>query len=154
MLSHAINYARYRLSRSFLLPYSFKWIGLGFFVLALIVGALTKYRVDYLLGFNPAIIHLFARSVAISSIFCIVVSSEKVEDEILRSIRLKAFIISAIWPVFYLAWMPLADLAGGEKSDMDPYVITVTSMLFYLVAFYIQRLRLKLKKGDEKHDQS
>jgi TRAP-type C4-dicarboxylate transport system permease small subunit len=122
----------------YLLPYYFKFIGLGFFTLAFIG--------QWLAGYSYFLLFLI---IAFFGLFLIASAKEKVEDEWVEHIRLRGLQSAVFFQVIFILVFSLADkfyVNGLANLPIPAIFAGMFFILVYLGVFYYQLYR-------ENHDQ-
>jgi len=141
-----------------LLPYKFKWIGMGLVLIGLVFAVLnfrfnvrieipvfsvvstfvkTRFFVFSRTNFTDELILLFM----IPGFLCIVFSKEKTEDAQLDIIRAKSLAIALIANSLFLLFSVLFIFGSSFMAVIIVNLISI--FLFYLVVFNILKKRLK-----------
>ncbi|WP_029903406.1 hypothetical protein [Prevotella sp. 10(H)] len=126
-----------------LFPHYFKYIGIAlcfinpvsfFFLLN------TVFK-----GVDIDLIKFFSFSLLTLGLSFIAFARERVEDEMMVSIRLQAIVFAFIFSVFYFSFMkPLMSfLLEGTISQVNSNGIISTMLVAYILIFYFLKWRLK-----------
>ena len=140
--------------RQWNLPHKFKRIGLIFMICAMITSISLKQLSAPFIVNNLNLLITILKDIFIIALLTVCISKQKVEDDLIRAIRLKSFMIVVMGQVFFIAFMKLLDAVSKDLlTNYDPYVIIVNMLLFYLITFYIlRRINFKNHKINEKFD--
>ncbi|WP_430408380.1 hypothetical protein [Kordia sp.] len=136
---------RFEKFKKFGLPNSFKKIGIALIVFAFLFLIIRKILdIDIALGFK----FIFKRATLVG-LLMIAISKEKVEDEMIRTIRGQAFSMAFIAGVVYTLIQPLINyiVSFFIEKDKDPltdvgdFQILWFMLTMYLVFFYMIKKR-------------
>lgn len=119
---------------NFLFPRVFKWVGVLMFVCG-VVGHLV-------FGFYYFLLFM---ALALLGLFIIASSKEKVEDEMIQSIRLRSMQAAVFVQVLFILLFSLMDDWKGEGLVNLPIPAVLAGILFigiYLMVFYFNIYRL------------
>ena len=121
-----------------LIPYSFKKVTYGVFGLIVLVAILSIIQV---LPFDEDLVKTILKSVLLITFLLFALTEDKVEDELVSKIRLKAFAASFIYGVATLVIDPLINLIfdGRFYSDKSSNELLISMFLFYFLIFYFMK---------------
>ncbi|WP_157543847.1 hypothetical protein [Mucilaginibacter paludis] len=127
-----------------LLPNSFKKIGLMVILVPLIISVMFRI---FLPEFGRSVMALLVIDFIIIGLLLIALSKEKIDDERILTIRLKAVLSSFIVAVIYTVVSPLLNpLFGDAIKDINGQLVVFTMLLMYQIWFWL------LKRADnEEH---
>lgn len=121
-----------------LLPHWFKWVGLGIAGGILLVTIMSKVlALPFVMGKD------MLTSVVYIGLLLVVLAKERVEDELLMRIRLKAYAASFIYGVCYVVMDPIIN---GISDGVYRYQVSVDTLLlsmfcFYFLMYYLMKWR-------------
>ncbi len=127
---------------SFKLPHHYKKIGWGLFVVSMGTIVLLKFiNGDY------ELIKDILRRVILLSLFVVVLSKEKFEDERLQHLRARSFGMTFLLTAMYILFQPFinfiaATIKGKETElfqDLGDFVILWFMLIVYLLFFYFAK---------------
>jgi hypothetical protein len=136
---------RFEKFKNFGLPHSFKKIGIALIVLSIIFMITRKlFDIDVALSFK----FIFKRATLVG-LLMIAIAKEKVEDEMIRTIRGQAFSMAFIAGVVYTLVQPLINYIVAffiEKdkeplTDLGDFQILWFMLTMYLLFFYMIKKR-------------
>lgn len=124
------------------LPNVYKKIGIAVFIVSMAILVSTKFISVEVDAFKP-----FLRQLVIASMLIIAISKEKIEDEMIMKIRLRAFSISFIWTVIYALVQPyinygVASLLSSDKAifeEFGAFIILWFMLTIYLLYFHVMK---------------
>jgi hypothetical protein len=124
----------------YLLPNYFKQIGIALFVVTMILLFTRKYFFE-----DAELLQLLSKKVMLVGLLIIILSKEKIEDELILKLRGQAFAISLIAGVIYTLVQPLINylvalLIKPEKAvydDLNDFIILWFMMVMYITFFYM-----------------
>jgi len=121
-----------------LLPYAFKKVIYVVFGLIVLVAILSIAQV---LPFEKDLVKTVLKSVLLITFLLFALTEDKVEDELILKIRLKAFAASFIYGVATLVIDPLINLIfdGRFYSDKSANELLTSMFLFYFLIFYFMK---------------
>jgi len=126
--------------KKYQLPHSFKKIGLGIALIAFILFFVRKLAFE-----NLDELRIIAKNGMLVGMLLIVISKEKIEDELISKLRGQAFSFAFIAGVVYALVMPLTnyivDLVIGSKEasyeEFGDFIILWFMMVVYLAFFQV-----------------
>ncbi len=121
-----------------LIPHSFKKLIYAAFGLIVLVGVLSIVQV---LPFDKGLVKTLLQSVLLIIFLLFALTEDKVEDELISKIRLKAFAASFIFGVATLVIDPIINLIfdGDFYSDKSSNELLTSMFLFYFLMFYFMK---------------
>jgi len=121
-----------------LIPYAFKKVIYVVFGLIVLVAILSIAQV---LPFEKDLVKTVLKSVLLITFLLFALTEDKVEDELISKIRLKAFAASFIYGVATLVIDPLINLVfdGRFYSDKSANELLTSMFLFYFLIFYFMK---------------
>jgi hypothetical protein len=121
-----------------LIPYAFKKVIYVVFGLIVLVAILSIAQV---LPFEKDLVKTVLKSVLLITFLLFALTEDKVEDELILKIRLKAFAASFIYGVATLVIDPLINLIfdGRFYSDKSANELLTSMFLFYFLIFYFMK---------------
>jgi hypothetical protein len=121
-----------------LIPYAFKKVIYVVFGLIVLVAILSIAQV---LPFEKDLVKTVLKSVLLITFLLFALTEDKVEDELISKIRLKAFAASFIYGVATLVIDPLINLIfdGRFYSDKSANELLTSMFLFYFLIFYFMK---------------
>jgi hypothetical protein len=121
-----------------LLPYAFKKVIYVVFGLIVLVAILS---IAQILPFEKDLVKTVLKSVLLITFLLFALTEDKVEDELILKIRLKAFAASFIYGVATLVIDPLINLIfdGRFYSDKSANELLTSMFLFYFLIFYFMK---------------
>lgn len=123
-----------------LLPRYFKKVAFGIMLFSALLVVLTILKV---LPIDKEIIKTIAKSGFLISLLLLVITRNKIEDELTLRIRLKAFAVSFIYGVVSVILEPFKNLLFGDSFLSDK---GVTELLISMIFFYFLMM-FKMKKN-------
>ena len=123
-----------------LLPRYFKKVAFGIMLFSALLVLLTILKV---LPIDKEIIKTIAKSGFLISLLLLVITRNKIEDELTLRIRLKAFAVSFIYGVVSVILEPFKNLLFGDSFLSDK---GVTELLISMIFFYFIMM-FKMKKN-------
>jgi hypothetical protein len=122
----------------------FKKIGIGLIVLALLTGLTIKLLHIEMMPTQKAFFKVFTLNSFILGLLFVALAKEKVEDEMIAQMRLKAMSDTFIWAVLYVILTPLVDLIFKDPIQSLTGQQVVIAMLFgYLLNYHSQKFSNK-----------
>jgi len=121
-----------------LIPYAFKKVIYVVFGLIVLVAILSIAQV---LPFEKDLVKTVLKSVLLITFLLFALTEDKVEDELISIVRLKAFAASFIYGVATLVIDPLINLVfdGRFYSDKSANELLTSMFLFYFLIFYFMK---------------
>ena len=121
-----------------LIPYTFKKVIYVVFGLIISIGVLS---ITQILPFEKDLIKTILKSALLITFLLFALTEDKVEDELISKIRLKAFAASFIYGVATLVIDPLINLIfdGRFYSDKSSNELLISMFLFYFLIFYFMK---------------
>lgn len=124
------------------LPNVYKKIGIIAFVLSMSILISTKFIGEEIDSLKP-----YLKQIVIASMLMIAISKEKIEDEMIMKIRLRAFSISFIWTVIYALVQPyvnygVASIISADKAILEEFgsfIILWFMLTVYLLYFHVMK---------------
>ena len=124
----------------YLLPNSYKKIGLVILLLSIIALITRKYLFE-----NVELIREIGRKGMLVGLLIITLSREKIEDELITKLRGQAFAVAFIAGVIYALIQPLVNylvamIIRPEKAiytDLGDFIVLWFMMVMYLAFFYM-----------------
>ncbi len=121
-----------------LLPRKFKIVGLVVILLSIVAMVIFKTTMPHLLKDGK----VFLLNGLILGLLIIVLSKDKVEDEMLVAMRLRGMAASFIGGVVLVFISPFIDILLQEPVQTMPAQQVVMFMLFtYLISYYLEKIR-------------
>ncbi|EDP95867.1 hypothetical protein U8527_12115 [Kordia algicida OT-1] len=136
---------RFEKFKRFGLPHSFKKIGIAIVIIGFIIMIVGKIA-----DFNTLSLKFILKRVILVGLLIAALSKEKVEDEMIRTIRGQAFSMAFIAGVVYTLVQPLINylvsfVAKDDKSlleDVGDFQVLWFLLTMYLLFFYMIKKRL------------
>ena len=121
-----------------LLPINFKKVAFG---IMLISALLVVLSISKSLPIDKEIIKTVAKSGFLISLLLLVITRNKIEDELTLRIRLKAFAASFIFGVVMVIIEPFINLLfdGNLLSDKGVTELLISMFLFYFIMVFIMK---------------
>lgn len=121
-----------------LLPEMFKKVAFGIMVLS---GLLVLLSILKVIAIDKEIIASIAQSVFLISLLMLVITRDKIEDELTMRIRLKAFAASFIYGVTIVIVEPLIHFLFGDSflTGKGAIELLISMFLFYFIIKYIMK---------------
>jgi len=124
--------------KNYQLPNTFKKVGWVIVLLSLIVLLTRKFFLTDLTELSQ-----IAKNLALLGLLIVIISKEKIEDELIRMIRGKAFTFAFIAGVVYALVMPITDYVVDfvieskepSYSELGDFIILWFMMVVYLAFF-------------------
>ncbi len=118
-----------------LLPRLFNKVALGILILSILFATLAILSI---INIDMAVMKTIVATGILVSLLIFALTKDKVEDELLLRIRLKAFAGSFIFGVLYVLIDPFINLLFDHdfSSDLGLTRILITMFLFYFMSFY------------------
>ena len=115
-------------------------MGIGIIVLALLTGLIIKLLHIELSPTQKAFFKVFTMNGFILGLLFVALAKEKVEDEMIAQMRLKAMSQTFIWAVLYVIILPFVDLVFRDPVQNLTGQQLVLAMLFvYLLNYHSQK---------------
>ena len=125
--------------RKFQLPHRYKVIGIVIAVLA-VIGLIVLKTIDG----EPIWIKRLLRNIMLLGMLMISISKERVEDEMIASIRIQSYTLAFIIGVLYSVLQPVANavvftLLDSDKSawEMSHFQVMIFMLLVQVMFFYV-----------------
>lgn len=121
-----------------LLPTNFKKVAFG---IMLISALLVVLSISKLLPIDKEIIKTVAKSGFLISLLLLVITRNKIEDELTLRIRLKAFAASFIYGVVIVIVEPFINLLFGDSflSDKGVTELLISMFFFYFIMMFLMK---------------
>jgi hypothetical protein len=121
-----------------LLPTNFKKVAFG---IMLISALLVVLSISKLLPIDKEIIKTVAKSGFLISLLLLVITRNKIEDELTLRIRLKAFAASFIYGVGIVIIEPFINLlfGGSFLTEKGVTELLISMFLFYFIMIFIMK---------------
>lgn len=122
----------------------FKKMGIGIIVLALLTGLVIKILHIEMMPTQKAFFKVFTMNGFILGLLFVALAKEKVEDEMIAQMKLKAMSQTFITAVFYVIVKPFVDLVFRDPiQDITGQFLVIFMLLGYLLNYYIQKFSNK-----------
>ena len=122
----------------------FKKMGFGIIVLALLTGLTIKLWHIELMPTQKAFFKVFVMNGFILGLLFVALAKEKIEDEMIAQMRLKAMSQTFIWAVLYVIIRPFMDLVFRDPvQDLMGQELVLAMLLGYLLNYYSQKFSNK-----------
>jgi hypothetical protein len=122
----------------------FKKMGIGIILLAILTGLSIKLLHIELMPTQKAFFKVFVMNGFILGLLFVALAKEKVEDEMIAQMRLKAMSQTFIWAVLYVVIRPFMDLVFRDPvQDLMGQELVLAMLLGYLLNYYIQKFSNK-----------
>lgn len=122
----------------------FKKMGIGIILIALITGLSIKLLHIEMMPTQKAFFKVFTMNGFILGLLFVALAKEKVEDEMIAQMRLKAMSQTFIWAVLYVIILPFVDLVFRDPVQNLTGQQLVLAMLFvYLLNYHSQKFSNK-----------
>jgi len=120
----------------------FKKMGIGIIVLALLTGLTIKLLHIEMLPTQKAFFKAFTMNGFILGLLFVALAKEKIEDEMIAQMRLKAMSQTFITAVLYVIVRPFMDLVFRDPiQDVTGQFLVIFMLLGYLLNFHGQKFR-------------
>ncbi len=121
-----------------LLPGSFRKVAFGIMVLS---GLLVLLSILKVLTIDKEIVASIAKSVFLIALLLLVITKDKIEDELTMRIRLKAFAASFIYGVVFVIIEPFINVLFGDSflSNKGAMELLISMFLFYFIIKFIMK---------------
>lgn len=118
----------------------FKKMGIGIILIALITGLSIKLLHIEMMPTQKAFFKVFTLNGFILGLLFVALAKEKVEDEMIAQMRLKAMSQTFITAVFYVIVKPFVDLVFRDPiQDITGQFIVIFMLLGYLLNYHSQK---------------
>lgn len=118
----------------------FKKMGIGIVLIALLTGLSIKILHIEMLPTQKAFFKVFTMNGFILGLLFVALAKEKIEDEMIAQMRLKAMSDTFIWAVLYVILTPFVDLIFKDPIQSLTGQQVVIAMLFgYLLNYHSQK---------------
>jgi hypothetical protein len=115
-------------------------MGIGIIVLALLTGLIIKLSHIELMPTQKAFFKVFVMNGFILGLLFVALAKEKIEDEMIAQMRLKAMAQTFITAVFYVIVKPFMDLVFRDPiQDVTGQFVVLFMLLGYLINYHIQK---------------
>lgn len=122
----------------------FKKMGIGIILIAIITGLSIKLLHIEMMPTQKAFFKVFTMNGFILGLLFVALAKEKVEDEMIAQMRLKAMSQTFIWAVLYVIILPFVDLVFRDPVQNLTGQQLVLAMLFvYLLNYHSQKFSNK-----------
>lgn len=126
------------------IPNYFKKVGLAVMVLAFLLGVLVKAGTIEMAQHTKDLFKVFTMNGIIVGLLLIALANDKIEDEMISSIRIQSMAGAFIATAVFVIVMPLVDLAFNDPVDtMTGQQVVLTMLLVYLFTYYMQKRRVR-----------
>lgn len=121
-----------------LLPRSFRKVAFGVMILS---GLLVLLSILKVLTIEKEIVASVAKSVFLIALLVLLITRDKIEDELTMSIRLKAFAASFIYGVIFVIMEPFINLLFGDGflSNRGTMELLLSMFFFYFIIKFIMK---------------
>ena len=121
-----------------LIPYSYKKVIYGVFGMVILVGILSIVKV---LPFEKEIVKIILKNILLITFLFFALTEDKVEDELISKLRLKAFAASFIYGVVIIIISPLINLIfdGEFYVDKSANELLISMFIFYFLIFHLMK---------------
>lgn len=121
-----------------LIPYSYKKVIYGVFGMLILVGILSIVKV---LPFEKEIVKIILKNILLITLLFFALTEDKVEDELISKLRLKAFAASFIYGVVIIIISPLINLIfdGEFYVDKSANELLISMFIFYFLIFHLMK---------------
>lgn len=118
----------------------FKKMGIGIILIALITGLSIKLLKIEMMPTQKAFFKVFTMNGFIMDLLFVALAKEKVEDEMIAQMRLKAISQTFITAVFYVIVKPFVDLVFRDPiQDITGQFMVIFMLLGYLLNYHSQK---------------
>jgi len=122
----------------------FKKMGIGIIVLALLTGLTIKLLHIEMMPTQKAFLKVLIMNGFILGLLFVALAKEKVEDEMIAQMRLKAMAQTFITAVLYVIVRPFMDLVFRDSiQDITGQFMVIFMLLGYLLNFHSQKFSNK-----------
>lgn len=136
---------RFEKFKNFGLPHSFKKIGIAIIILAFLIIIVGKIA-----DFNTPTLKFILKRIILVGLLVVALAREKVEDEMIRTIRGQAFSMAFVAGVVYTLIQPLINYIASlivEKdksplSDLGDFQVLWFLLTMHLLFFYMIKRKL------------
>jgi hypothetical protein len=120
----------------------FKKIGIGFILLAFLTALMFKLLHIEMMQTQKAFFKAFTMNGFILGLLFVALAKEKIEDEMIAQMRLKAMSQTFITAVLYVIVRPFMDLVFRDPiQDVTGQFLVIFMLLGYLLNFHGQKFR-------------
>lgn len=123
-----------------LLPVKFKYAGYVIACLAFLAAALINVTGSMDNFEKSSFLFVAIRCLILAGLFLVAVSRDKVEDELVGLIRLKAFELSFRWGVLYVIVDSILPMAG---IGMSGFSLVLSMLILYLLVFNSKKKQMQ-----------
>lgn len=122
----------------------FKKMGIGIILIALLTGLSIKLLHIEMIPTEKAFYKVFTMNGFILGLLFVALAKEKIEDEMIAQMRLKAMSQTFITAVFYVIVKPFLDLVFREPiQDITGQFMVIFMLLGYLLNYHSQKFSNK-----------
>ena len=120
----------------------FKKMGIGIIVMALLTGLTIKLLHIEMMPTQKVFFKVFSMNGFILGLLFVALAKEKIEDEMIAQMRLKAMSQTFITAVLYVIVRPFMDLVFRDPiQDVTGQFLVIFMLLGYLLNFHSQKFR-------------
>lgn len=120
----------------------FKKMGIALIVVALLIGLTIKLLHIEMMPTQKAFFKAFTMNGFILGLLFVALAKEKIEDEMIAQMRLKAMSQTFITAVLYVIIRPFMDLVLRDPiQDVTGQFVVIFMLLGYLLNFHSQKFR-------------
>jgi hypothetical protein len=122
----------------------FKKMGIVIILIALLTGLSIKLLHIELMPTQKAFFKVFVMNGFILGLLFVALAKEKIEDEMIAQMRLKAMSQTFIWAVLYVIIRPFMDLVFRDPlQDLMGQELVLAMLFGYLLNYYSQKFSNK-----------
>ena len=125
-----------------MLPHAWKTVGFVVAAAALVAAFVAA------LAFGDKIWVGYCMSLLVMGLLTAATSKDRREDEMLRQMRLTAYVSAFVIGVLFVAVQPFISLLFGAEYDYNAVTAVVFMLLMYHSAFYAMKKRARREKHD------
>lgn len=123
-----------------LLPNFFKKVGIAVMLLAFVPAVIVKVINIQLTPANKELFRLLTMNAFILGLLFVAWAKDKVEDEMIVAIRLKAMGWSFIWAVLFVITKPFVDMLFNDPiADLKSQELVLSMLFVYLLMYFVQK---------------
>ncbi|MGE5107779.1 MAG: hypothetical protein ACM3H8_09555 [Sphingobacteriales bacterium] len=123
-----------------LLPNFFKKVGIAVMLLAFVPAVIVKVINIQLTPANKELFRLLTMNAFILGLLFVAWAKDKVEDEMIVAIRLKAMGWSFIWAVLFVIIKPFVDMLFNDPiADLKSQELVLSMLFVYLLMYFVQK---------------
>ncbi len=126
------------------IPNYFKKIGLAVIVMVVAAVVLLKTWNPEAAQHTKDLFNVFTMNVLIIGLLLIALAKDKVEDEMISSIKIKTMAFAFIFGVLIVIIRPIIDLISNDPiTGLTGQEVVVQMLVVYLIVYYLQKRKLR-----------